>query len=81
MKGLGALEKVRKARFMFAIDNQQACDVIEKELKALEIIKNKEINITLLKESEEIEDYNCCCLLTSVELTQEEYDLLKEVLL
>lgn len=38
-KGLEALAKVRKAKYMFAIDNQQACDVIEKGLKALEIIK------------------------------------------
>ena len=58
--------------------------VIEKELKALEIIKKKQVNIISLLSS--IEWWNPSHYNDSVgcpigcELTQEEYDLLKEVL-
>lgn len=63
--------------------------IIEKELKALEIIKNKKVDIhTLYRDSDIIGDtfdyYNNTMLFnrgTQYELTQEEYDLLKEVLL
>ena len=52
---------------------------IEKELKALEIIKNKNVNVRYLLECR-FEDYNNLVEVEE-ELTQEEYDLLKEVLL
>jgi hypothetical protein len=56
---------------------------IEKELKALEIIKEKDVHIVWLKESKTLEAYN-----KELEkrrmfdrlLTQEEFNLLKEVL-
>ena len=53
---------------------------IEKSLKTLEIIKNKKVNLEFLKCSENYEQY---CLICSYgnEITKEEYDLLKEVLL
>jgi hypothetical protein len=68
---------------------------IEKELKALEIIKNKGVFVHLLQQSKKVEEYNSLMLIafkkmaerdykSAVEkfcLTQEEYDLLKEVLL
>ena len=56
----------------------------EKKLKALEIIKEKEVDIYGIKNSENVYDYN-----SGIEnennfenklLTKEEYDLLKEVL-
>ena len=59
-------------------------DTIEKELKALEIIKKKQVNIISLLSS--IEWYNPSHYNDSVgcpigcELTQKEYNLLKEVL-
>lgn len=55
-------------------------DIIEKELKALEIIKSKRVNLEFLKCSENYEQY---CLICSYgnEISKEEYDLLKEVLL
>lgn len=61
-----------------------ACPNVAKELKALEIIKNKKVNIISLLSS--IEWCNPSHYNDSVgcpiggELTQEEYDLLKEVL-
>ena len=53
---------------------------IEKELNALKIIKEKDVDIIALKISIDLKQYNCkedgrC------PLTQEEYVLLKEVLL
>ena len=52
----------------------------EKKLKALEIIKEKSVNLEFLKCSENYEQY---CLICSYgnEISKEEYDLLKEVLL
>ena len=51
---------------------------MSKELKALEIIKEKRVDVWLLFECDSIVEYNqnthSCCL------NQEEYDLLKEVL-
>ena len=54
-------------------------EIIEKELKALEIIKNKWVNIEVLIQSKTLDDYNTT--LCVHDLTQEEFDLLKEVLL
>lgn len=54
---------------------------IERELRALEIIKNKKVNVNLLLDTQECPDldhYNCYAFQP---LTQEEYDLLSEVLL
>lgn len=51
-----------------------------KKLRALDIINNKEIDIALFKECPNIEEYNNWCS-NKAALTQEEYDLLKEVLL
>ena len=53
-------------------------ETIEKELKALEIIKNKEVDIKAFNDLTNLGDYNYYC---EPELTQEEYDLLKEILL
>lgn len=51
--------------------------IIEKELKALEILKEKLIDINWLNGCEELGDYND---LNEPTLEQEEYNLLKEVL-
>ena len=70
------------------------CDIVEKELKALEIIKNKGVFVHFLRQSENVEVYNSCMIVAFKEmakkdyegvvkkfcLTQEEFDLLKEVL-
>lgn len=51
-----------------------------KELKALEIIKEKEVNVFIFLHSGDLETYNDM-VEDNRKLTQEEYDLLKEVLL
>lgn len=58
----------------------------EKKLKALEIIKNKMVDIHNLIYSSNVEEYNKFAMnynqeLCNTLLTQEEYELLKEVLL
>lgn len=55
-------------------------DIVDKELKALEIIKEKQINIDLFNDTPNIDEYNYWCSDRAI-LTKEEYDLLKEVLL
>ena len=54
--------------------------VIEKELKALEIIKNKKVDTYALNVSNCLESYNNYAKWENSKLTQEEYSLLKEVL-
>jgi hypothetical protein len=60
---------------------EEAINTISRELKALEIINNKGINIWELRYSYSVNEYNICKGDTNKSLTQEEYDLLKEVLL
>ena len=71
-------------------DNNLIEDVktIEKELKALEIIISKNVQIILLKNTKDFETYNKMLGaafnkkdIKKMSLTQEEYDLFKEVLL
>ena len=60
---------------------EEELEIIEKSLKALEIIKEKRCDIYLLMECERLEHYNENDYLSSDQaLTQEEFDLLKEVL-
>ena len=65
-------------------------DVIYKKLKALKIIKEKNVIISLLKDCSNFQEYNDCCNYSlkyvfknfyPIDLTQEEFDLLREVLL
>jgi len=53
----------------------------QKKLNALEIIKEKGIDIDALKYHKDLEHYNFSLRGRYESLTQEEYDLLKEVLL
>ena len=54
---------------------------VNKMLTALEIIKSKGIDIDALKYHKDLEHYNFSLRGRFEQLTQEEYDLLKEVLL
>ena len=69
----------------FYLKNGEKADykVIEKSLKALEIIKQKEVDIHDLLISKTVEQYNSYThwLGCKGNLTEEEYNLLKEVLL
>lgn len=53
----------------------------EKKIKALEIIKKKNVDVGWLKNSETLKHYNMCIGNIHKEITQEEWDLLKEALL
>lgn len=53
----------------------------EKLEQVLEIIKNKCVDIYLLKSVNELEKYNKLIGLRGIELTQKEFDLLKEMLI
>ena len=67
----------------YVLDGKQNQDykIIEKALKALEIIKEKGVNVGLLSRCANAERYNKGMCYESRYLTQEEYELLKEVLL
>ena len=69
-KGLEALEKVGET---FGIKKMSVYKDIEKELKALEIIKNKKVDVAIFFEDG--------CARHRERLTKEEHNLLKEVLL
>ena len=78
-KGLEALKRIRQetcpATYMQDFDKNECCDIIEKELKALEIIKKSVVEMSNTKVL--MGDYYQVVLA----LDQKEYDLLKEVLL
>ena len=59
-------------------DIDESPEHLEKIKKALEIIKNKWVNIEVLIQSKTLDDYNTT--LCVHDLTKKEYDLLKEVL-
>ena len=75
-KGLEALEKVGET---FGIKKMSVYKDIEKELKALEIIKEKRVDIGWLIRSKNCSKYNLG-VGSSQSLKKEEYNLLKEVL-
>lgn len=56
-------------------------EVLKKHLEALKIIKKKSVDVQLLKDSKNLNDYNWCVHTKDRALTEEERDLLKEVLL
>lgn len=64
-------------------------NTIDKELKALKIIKSKRVDVAYFlwcidfydyEEGLDLEEYNLSCIKDEWKLTKEEYDLLKEVL-
>ena len=65
---------------------RQHKELIEKSLKALDVIKEKEVDIFILKGSKTLKAYNqlhkifCGKLQKYKKLTKKEYELLKEVL-
>ena len=96
-KELEALKRIRQetcsATYMLDFDKNECCDIIEKSLKALEIIKKKRVNIGTFIHLTKIlkKDYEQCkalnntfganiCETEKEFLTKEEFNLLKEVL-
>ena len=84
-KGLEAFEDIKtvmKKLFGGVEHCEKALDTIEKEIKALEIIKRKNVHIyTFMYYAKDntYEEFNML-LDYMFDLTQEEYELLKEVL-
>ena len=90
MTGLEALNKIDN-EVLYGVYAQEHYSnelaTIRKSLKALEIIKEKKVNIELLNASSSVEDYNNevirnygYAFSTNRILTQEEFNLLKEML-
>jgi len=94
-KGLRALDII--ANYQVIIDYEKdetstiqeqlpnSCNIIENELKALDIIKEKRVDITTLMDCCNAEEYNRWVHIRShysyrpFELTQEEFDSLKKI--
>ena len=93
-KGLKALERIKYDDLEWTSDfYPPECDIIEKELKALDTIKNKQVNVKNLIEycynialsyEEYVDNFNYSDNYFDLGkdlLTENEYDLLNEVLL
>ena len=59
---------------------EKLADKCDRLYKVVAIIKKKGVNLHILKMCDSVEEYNKLCNI-ALPLTQEEYDLLKEVLL
>lgn len=93
MNGLEALKRIRQETapntYCKDFDKEECCNTIEKELKALEIIKEKRINVVwfsiVLHDlkycdiEKQIKTYNSKVAKWNV-IDQDEFDLLKEVM-
>lgn len=82
MIGLEALERIRDFRYgkdKLLVCQTEMYDIIENELKALEIINNKRIDVDWFKECNSYTAYNKSRLIYS-KITQEEYELVNKVL-
>lgn len=73
------LKMVEGNELLLRNNEKEMLYTIGKELKALEIIKNKQVQINRLNRSHSAKQYNLY-LPKEMHLTQEEYELLKEVL-
>lgn len=81
MTGLEALDNLVQSCFNPCDSDEVLNDkaIVEKELKALEIIKKKTVDIWLIQNKKTLKQYNSM-VDESRQLTEEEFDLLKEVL-
>ena len=93
-KGLEALDRIKKAHYIAMacmgidkpdIETEKAIDTIEYELNALEIIKNKKVNLFHIWVFDDYEQYKEHYPFSEYHaeedmLTNKEFDLLKEVL-
>ena len=86
MNELEAFDKIKNECYwddMPIVIFPKECIIVEKALKALEVLKKKNVNVKLIKTLESLEEYNnmhADLRSKFPELTQDEFDLLKEVL-
>ena len=87
MNGLEALEKLPKWLDDEHRDSEEEYfkaseeyKTIEKELKAFEIIKTKKVETYHLSRCKTLIEYNSAWDICGMDLTQDEFDLLKEVM-
>ena len=87
-KGLEALKEYKSQQLGVNVYADDYLEIIEKELKALEIINKKNVQITLLKNTNDFETYNRMLGATfykrdikKMSLTEEEHTCVKDVLL
>jgi hypothetical protein len=78
-RGLEALKQYRNNHQGVNVYADELLDIIEKSLKALELIETKRINIEYIKCCETYEQYKTICSY-AYEITKEEFDFLKEAL-
>ena len=71
------LNKTKEMDFQDLRDIEQSLLKAQENEKVLEIIKEKNVDIYELQECENVEQYNKKCDYWGVQLTQQEYDLLK----
>lgn len=88
-KGLKALDDLRfdvsMAQYINYLEANKECDIIEKELKVLEMLKKKKVNIFHIWVFDDYEQYKAHYPFSEYNakkdmLTFEEFELLKEVL-
>lgn len=80
LEALRYLDDIAHGRKM-SLDPHKLELIVEKELKALDIIRKKGIILQFIKETYTVEQYNAGVFGTLVKpLTQEEYEILKEEL-
>ena len=80
LEALCYLDDIANGRKM-SLDPHKLKLIVEKDLKAFGIIKDKFVNVTIFMGCDSLEEYNNHPLtMRKGRLTQEEYDLLKEVL-
>ena len=92
-KGLKALDRIKKAHYIAMacmgidkpdIETEKAIDIIEREIKALEIIKNKKVNMFHIWVFDDYEQYKAHYPFSEYSaeedmLNAEEFNFLKEV--
>lgn len=80
-KGLEALKRIRQetcpSTYNVDFDKNDCCNIIEKELKVLWIIKEKRVDIFRITQCHNVHDYNECVYWNYTYLTKEEFDTLK----
>ena len=80
-KGLEALRTLQQNLKVYPVGSTKLIGIIEKELKALEIIKEKpQATLWLIQVCDKKTEYEDMICIFKEDITKEQFDLLKEVL-